>query len=88
MKKEYKIKKTKKLIKKLQPYWKELDEIQNEFFDKVNKLERKMEKETGIEGIEIFYGNGGVDIVGIGNVSRTMELIHSYELMTGKLLED
>jgi len=71
--KKYKIKKTKALIKQLQPYWKEMEDVENRFFNKLIKLEKKMKKETGVEGIEFFHCDG--EVVGIGNSSRTMELI-------------
>lgn len=80
----YKIKKTTKLIKQLQPYWKELDILESKFAQKVNKLEVKMEKETGIKGIYFFRCDG--EHVGIGNLSTTMELIRMEELQEGKII--
>jgi len=37
-----------------------------------------MEKATGIKGIEFFWCDG--EIAGIGNMSRTLPLIHDTEL--------
>lgn len=59
---------------KLKKYWQELTKIESEFSSKVYKLEKKMAEETGIEDIEFFWCDDAV--VGIGNTSRTMELIH------------
>ena len=52
--------------------------LQDEFYEELFKLEKLMEKETKIEGIEFFIPDGG--IVGIGNAQRTMRLIHAHEL--------
>jgi hypothetical protein len=78
MRKKYKIKVTKKLIKQLKPYWKELRQIENKFYDKLYEIEKKMEKITGIKGIEFFQCDGYY--AGIGNVNRTMPLIQRDEL--------
>ena len=83
MKKKYKIKKTNKLIKKLCPYWRVYNSIKDKYYKAVNKLNTKMEKETGIKGIEIFESEYGV---GIGNADRTMKLIHGDELKKGKVI--
>jgi len=77
MKKKYKIKITKQLLKKLKSYWKEFKKIQDKFYKEQYELEKKAQKETGI-GIEFFKVDG--ECVGIGNYERTMKLIHSYEL--------
>ena len=78
--KKYKIKITPELIKKLKPYWKKLDKIKDDFFDQVTNLEIKMQKDKKIkiDDLEFFCVEG--DYVGIGNVERTMKLIHSEEL--------
>ena len=59
---------------KLKKYWQELTKIEGEFNSKIYKLEKKMAEETGIEDMEFFWCDNA--IVGIGNVSRTMKLIH------------
>ena len=76
--KKYKIKVDKKLIRRLKKYWKAAMILQDEFYEELFKLEKLMEKETKIEGIEFFIPEGG--IVGIGNAQRTMRLIHAHEL--------
>lgn len=78
--KKYKIKKNKQLIRKLKPYWKKLQELVDIHRGLVFTLEKKMEKETGIKGIEFFWSDLG-EYVGIGNADRTMPLIHDRELL-------
>jgi len=75
---DYEIKKTKELIDKLKPYWKELQKIQTNFVTSLIEIEQKMEKETGIKDIEFFQSDVGY--CGIGNVQRTMALVHDTEL--------
>ena len=75
-KNEYKYRKTKELIKKLKPYWKEYQKLDNLHRNLVYELEKKMEKETGIKGIEFFFCDN--ECAGIGNAERTMELIHGH----------
>lgn len=75
---KYKIKITKKLIKKLKPYWRELLEIERQHHNTVYRLEKRMEKEIGIKGIEFFQCDN--EYIGIGNVVRTMPLIHDTKL--------
>ena len=55
-------------------YWKELSKIETDFCKKITVLEKKMEKDTGIKGIEFFWNDN--EIVGIGSVDRKMKLIH------------
>ncbi len=77
MKNYYKIKKTKKLIKQLKPYWKRMKYIRDKFNGQLYKLEEEMERALGIEGIEFFFCDN--EIIGIGNAERNMELIHGYK---------
>ena len=72
------IKVNKELIQQLKPYWQELEKIQNEYFGKIFKLEKKMSKKTGIKDLEFFMCDNYY--CGIGNDDRTMRLIHSNEL--------
>lgn len=78
MRKEYKIKVTRKLLKQLKPFWRELQKIRDEYNIKVVGLEKEMAKKTGIENIEFFSCDN--DVVGIGNVERTLRLIQDTEL--------
>ena len=73
-----KIKKTKKLIEQLKPFWKEMRTEQSKFHKKLIEIEKRMEKATKIKDIEFFWCDEG--IVGIGNTDRTLELIHDNEL--------
>jgi hypothetical protein len=78
MRKEGEIKVTKKLLKQLKPFWRKLQKIQGSHNSKIVELEEEMAKKTGIENIEFFFCDN--EIVGIGNVERTMRLIHDIEL--------
>ena len=69
---------TKKQIKKLKVYWKELRILENKFGSDISTIEKKMQKSLKIEDVEFFCVDG--EYCGIGNVRRTMELIASYEL--------
>lgn len=78
MRKKVKIKVTKKLLKQLRPFWRELQKIQDSHNIKIAELEEEMAKKTGVENIEFFFCDN--EIVGIGNVERTMRLIRDTEL--------
>jgi hypothetical protein len=73
-KKEYQIKASLELRNKLIPFWEKLEVIEDDFYERVQALEKDMEETTGIEGIEFFFCDNS--IAGIGNADRTMELIH------------
>jgi hypothetical protein len=78
MRKKYKIKVTRKLLKQLKPFWQELQKIRGSYNIKIAELEERMAKKTGIENIEFFFCDN--EIVGIGNVERTIRLIRDTEL--------
>jgi len=78
MKKQYPIKVDKKLIVKLQPFWKKLQQLEDAYDQQVLNLEKEMEQSTKIEGIEFFMSDGY--FCGIGNADKTMRLIHDEEL--------
>ena len=78
MRRKHKIKVTKKLLRQLKPFWRELQKIQGSHSIKIAELEKGMAKKTGIENIEFFFCDN--EIVGIGNVERTMRLIRDTEL--------
>jgi len=79
MAKRYKIKKTPKLIKQLKPFWAKFEILQTQFHNNIFALEGHMAKVTGIKDIEFFHSDTGW--CGIGNVSRTMPLVHDQELI-------
>ena len=76
--KKYPIEVTPELIKRLKPYWQKLKVIENKHHQEIRRLEGRMEQDIKIEYIEFFYNDGGY--VGIGNVLRTIRLIHAEEL--------
>ena len=92
MRKKYKIKVTRKLLKQLKPFWQELQKIQGSYNIRSRnykpqgyglaslwpKPEEEMVKKTGIENIEFFFCDN--EIAGIGNVEKTIRLIHDTEL--------
>jgi len=80
--KEYKIKKTKDLVKKLKPYWKEAMEEEGKYYKKLTKIQKRAARKTKIEGLEFFIADGGVE--GIGNADTTMELIRSNDFAKNK----
>lgn len=69
---------TKKEIKKLKKHWKQLQILEDEFYAKVGILEGAIQHDLDIPDLEFFSSDDGY--CGIGNMSRTIELIHSDEL--------
>ncbi len=63
--------------KDLKVYWARLQEIEFEFYKEVERLEKIMEKQTGIKGIEFFWSDG---YCGIGTADRKMKLVQAEEL--------
>lgn len=55
-------------------YWNKFKEIENDFYNRMQYLEKDLEIETNIKGIEFFSCDG--EYVGVGNADRTMKLIH------------
>lgn len=82
--KKYKIKKSKKIIDGIKKYWHYVDMAESYYYGWIDKAEKAMSKATGIKDIELFMCDG--DIVGVGNVSRTMPLvtIEDIEAIDGK----
>jgi hypothetical protein len=78
MRRKHKIKVTKKLLKQLKPFWRKLQKIQDIYNIKIVELEEEVAKKTGIKNIEFFFCDN--EIVGIGNVERTMRLIRDREI--------
>ena len=73
-----KIKKTRQLLKILKAYTKLYGRIEKRYYRELNRLEKMMQHETGIEDIEFFFIDGEFD--GIRNVEGTLELIHRSDL--------
>ena len=80
--KNYKIKKTKELIKKFKPFWSEFIKIENKYYGDMFDLQVEMSKSLKIKDLEIFFCDN--EAVGVGNLDRTMELIRREELEGGK----
>jgi hypothetical protein len=81
--KKYKYPKTKKLIKRLKPYYEQFKEIEDRYYKEIGDLEREIEGVLGIKNIEFFFCDN--ECAGIGNADRTMELIHLEEIENGKI---
>lgn len=69
---------TKSEIKKLKKYWKQLQKLQNDFDFRIGGLERAMQYDLKMKDLEFFMSDGGY--CGIGNIPRTIKLIHAEEL--------
>ena len=79
-KRKYKVKITPKLIKILKKYWDEYRAVEDAYNIEICHIEEKMEKETGIKGIEFFRSDGG-SICGIGDFGLwTMPLVQAERL--------
>ena len=78
MKKKYSVKPPEKQLNLMKLYWAMLGCEKTRFFAKVYELEKKMCEDTGIDDLEFFQVDN--DFVGIGNLDRTMNLIHANEL--------
>jgi hypothetical protein len=77
-KKIYTLKPTKKQLETMKLYWAMLKQEENLFYVKVYELEKNMSERVGLEDLEFFQTESG--FAGIGNMDRTMNLIHSKEL--------
>jgi len=73
---------TKREINKLRKYWKRLEKLQDDFDELVYILTGEMAQDLKIEDLEFFMSDGGY--CGIGNMSRTIELIHEHQLRSKK----
>lgn len=82
VKKKYKYPKNIKLLTKLIPFWKRYEAIIDSKCAAIERLNKEMEKVTGIKGIRIFEFETGM---GIGNDARTLELFHDSELSEEKI---
>ncbi len=69
-----KIKPNKKQLKIIKKYWKTYLNVENSYYKQVSDIEKIISKLTGIKDIEIFFCDN--EAVGIGNIERTMSLIH------------
>jgi len=74
MSKKYNLMPTEKQKKIIEKYFKKFIKIEDVFYKQISEIEKQMSKEAGIEDLELFMSDN--EVVGVGNVSRTMELIH------------
>lgn len=72
---------TPELLIKLKKWWRIYLLIENDYWEQIKETEKKMAKDTGIKDIEFFHPNSEL-AVGIGNLERTIPLIHDTELET------
>ena len=75
-----KIKITHKLLKILKAYTKLFSKIEGKYYSGLNKLEKQMQKETGIKDIEFFFCDGEFTGIGTPSEPEKMKLIHRGEL--------
>jgi hypothetical protein len=79
--KQYKIKPTKKQLEVIKLYWKMLKAEQDKLWLRIGELERAMSKKTGIVDLEFIQDSMfGGEIMGVGNVDRTMSLLQGEDL--------
>jgi len=78
-KKTYTLKPTEKQLKSMKIFWAMLKKEQDKFYKETSLLETAMSDAVGIEGLEFFLSDDGY-YCGIGNIDRTMALIHEFEL--------
>jgi len=78
VKRKYKIKPTEKQLEIIKLYWKMFNAENDIFWGKLGELEKAMSKKTGIKDLEFFQSDG--DWCGVGNVDRTMGLLHREDL--------
>jgi hypothetical protein len=77
------IKVTPKLLKQLNMFWPAVELLEEKYWEEINKLEKGLEELTGIKDIIIFHSDG--EIVGIGNMEKTIRLIHRHEIEENKI---
>ena len=65
-----KIKVTRKLLGILKAYTKLFGRIEGKYYKEIDRLEKLMQKETGIKDIEFYFFDG--EMIAVGNKKRTM----------------
>ena len=69
---------TKEQIVDLKKAWKKMKKTEAKFLKDVEKIEKELQNKIKINDVEFFWL--GADCHGIGNVSKTMEIVTSYNL--------
>ena len=77
--------KTQELLNKLHPFYRKYEAVCDEKWEMIKKINKQMEKATGIKDIQIYEFETGW---GIGNADKSMELCHDCEIIEGKIMED
>ncbi len=72
------MKATKKQLQIIKRYYQLFREVEAQYYAEMGILEVRIEKATGIKGIEFFFCDN--EFAGIGNADRTLDLIHREEL--------
>lgn len=65
-------------LKSCKRFWNQAREITELYYEAITNLEEKMAEETLIDDIEFFWVDG--EIVGVGNESQTLKLVHDTQL--------
>ena len=79
--KKYKLKPTKAQIKVMKHYWAELQKALDRHWGEISAIEQHMAAYTGIKDIEFIKDEMfGGEWIGIGNISRTMQLFQQDKL--------
>jgi len=73
------MKPNKEQLKLMKMYWKKLQELESDYYNKITILELNLSNATGLKDLEFFLSENGY-YCGIGNLDRTMNLIHDTEL--------
>ena len=75
-----KIKVTRKLLGILKAYTKLFGRIESKYHKEIDRLEKMMQKETGIKDIEFVFCDGEVSGIGTPSEPKKMDLIHRETL--------
>jgi len=81
MARKYDIVLTKKQLKILRRGWEKYQKVLDTFYQATFDIERWMEEQTKINGVEFFWGDS--EVIGIGNAERTMKLVLRKDLEGG-----
>lgn len=69
---------TKKQINQLKPFWKDMQRVNDSYFESLDKIEKKMSDKLGIKYLEFFWCDNY--IVGIGDANRKIKLVQRDKL--------
>lgn len=69
---------TEEQVVDLKKAWKKMKQTEAKFLKDVDKIEKDLQEKVKIKDVEFFWFGG--ECHGIGNVSKTMEIVTSYNL--------